>query len=100
MKLGCHVGPFFSALPVSEPHYVIRENKLRNTRCNKFVAHPPDSDDQFRALGIQAALAYATGGAATTVPQAIAYVARSRSAEATAVPPRPNFAALPPPANA
>ena len=52
MKLGCHVGPFFSALPVSEPHYVIRENKLRNTRCNKFVAHPPDSDDQFGVLGI------------------------------------------------
>ena len=50
--------------------------------------------------GASAALAYATGGAATTVPQAIAYVARSRSAEATVIPPRPNFAALPPPANA
>ena len=50
--------------------------------------------------GASAALAYATGGAATTVPQAIAYVAKSRSAEMTAVPPRPNFAPLPPPATA
>src|SRR5215472_1841382 len=50
--------------------------------------------------GASAALAYATGGAATTVTQAIAYVARSRSSETTAVPPRSNFAPLPPPATA
>jgi hypothetical protein len=50
--------------------------------------------------GASAALAYATGGAATTVPQAIAYVTRSRSSETTVVPPRPNFAPLPPPASA
>ena len=50
--------------------------------------------------GASAALAYATGGVATTVPQAIAYVAKSRSAEASIVPPQPSFAALPPPAEA
>ena len=50
--------------------------------------------------GASAALAYATGGAATTVPQAIGYVVRSRSSETTAVPPRSNFAPLPPPATA
>jgi predicted small integral membrane protein len=50
--------------------------------------------------GASAALAYATGGAATTVPQAIAYVARSRSSETTTQPPRTNFSPLPPPASA
>jgi hypothetical protein len=50
--------------------------------------------------GASAVLAYATGGAATTVPQAIAYVARSRSSDTTNVPPRTNFAPLPPPATA
>jgi hypothetical protein len=50
--------------------------------------------------GASGALAYATGGAATTVPQAIAYVAKSRSAGANIVPPQPSFAALPPPAQA
>jgi hypothetical protein len=50
--------------------------------------------------GASAALAYATGGAATTVPQAIAYVAKSRSTEANIVPPQPSFAALPPPTQA
>jgi hypothetical protein len=50
--------------------------------------------------GASAALAYATGGAATTVPQAVAYVAKSRSAEMTTVPPQPSFVALPPPATA
>ena len=50
--------------------------------------------------GATAALAYATGGAATSVPQAIAYIAKSRSSETSTVPPRPNFAPLPPPATA
>jgi predicted small integral membrane protein len=50
--------------------------------------------------GASVALAAATGGAATTVPQAIAYIARSRSVEATLVPPQQNFSAVPPPANA
>ena len=50
--------------------------------------------------GASAALAYATGGGATTVPQAIAYVARSRSCETTSIPPRPSFAPVPPPATA
>lgn len=50
--------------------------------------------------GASAALAYATGGAATTVPQAIAYVARSRSAETNVVPPQPRFVPLPPPKTA
>src|SRR5919108_4620835 len=47
--------------------------------------------------GASAALAYATGGAAVTVPQAVGYFARSRSAETTSVPPQTNFRALPPP---
>ena len=50
--------------------------------------------------GASAVLAYGTGGAATTVPQAIAYVAKSRSTETNIVPPQPRFAALPPPAKA
>jgi hypothetical protein len=50
--------------------------------------------------GASVALAAATGGAAVTVPQTVAYIARSRSAEATAVPPQSNFSAVPPPANA
>jgi len=54
MKLSCHEWPFFSALPVSESHCVIRENirRLRSTQCNTLVAHAPDSDDQFRMLDI------------------------------------------------
>ncbi|HWY70306.1 MAG TPA: hypothetical protein VNX88_16680 [Terriglobales bacterium] len=48
--------------------------------------------------GASAALAYATGGAAVTVPQAIGYMARSRSTETSSVPPQTNFAPLPPPA--
>jgi hypothetical protein len=47
--------------------------------------------------GASAAMAYATGGAAVTVPQAIGYFARSRSGETTSVPPSTNFRALPPP---
>jgi hypothetical protein len=50
--------------------------------------------------GASATLAYATGGAAVTVPQAIGHFARSRSTEATSVPPQTNFAPLPPPAAA
>jgi hypothetical protein len=49
--------------------------------------------------GASAALAYATGGA-TTVPQAIGYMARSRSTETSSVPPQTSFAPLPPPAAA
>jgi hypothetical protein len=49
--------------------------------------------------GASAALAYATGGA-TTVPQAIGYMARSRSTETSSVPPQTSFAPLPPPATA
>jgi hypothetical protein len=49
--------------------------------------------------GTSAALAYATGGT-TTVPQAVGYLARSRSTETTSVPPQTSFAALPPPAAA
>jgi hypothetical protein len=52
------------------------------------------------ATGASAALAYATGGAAVTVPQAVGYIARSRSTETTSVPPQTRFRALPPPANA
>src|SRR5215475_1928189 len=54
MKLSCHEWPSFSALPVSKSHRLIRENNrgLRSAQCNKLVAHPPDSDDQFRVLGI------------------------------------------------
>ena len=47
--------------------------------------------------GASAAIAYATGGAAVTVPQAVGYFARSRSAEPTSVPPQTNFRPLPPP---
>ena len=50
--------------------------------------------------GASAVLAYATGGAAVTVPQAIGYVARSRSSETAVVPPPTKFAALPPPTTA
>lgn len=50
--------------------------------------------------GTSAAIAYATGGAAVTVPQAVGYFARSRSAETTSVPPQTNFRALPPPETA
>jgi hypothetical protein len=50
--------------------------------------------------GASAAIAVATGGAAVTVPRAIAYIVRSRSSEATQLPPRTNFTALPPPASA
>lgn len=49
--------------------------------------------------GASAALAYATGGA-TTVPQAIGYMAKSRSTETGSVPPQTSFAPLPPPAAA
>jgi hypothetical protein len=49
--------------------------------------------------GASATIAYATGGAAVTVPQAVGYFARSRSAETT-VPPQTNFRALPPPETA
>ncbi len=49
--------------------------------------------------GASAALAYATGGA-TTVPQAIGYMAKSRGTEASSVPPQTSFAPLPPPAAA
>ena len=50
--------------------------------------------------GASAAIAYATGGAAVTVPHAIGYFARSRSTETTGVPPQTNFQALPPPETA
>jgi hypothetical protein len=50
--------------------------------------------------GASAALAYATGGAAVTVPQAVGYFARSRSTDAVSVPPQTSFAPLPPPAAA
>lgn len=50
--------------------------------------------------GASVALAAATGGAATSVPQTIAYVARSRSTEPSIAPPQPRFNPLPPPANA
>lgn len=50
--------------------------------------------------GASAAVAYATGGAAVSVPQAIGYIARSRSTETSSVPPQTNFAPLPPPAAA
>ena len=50
--------------------------------------------------GASAALAYATGGAAVSVPQAAGYFARSRSSETTSVPPQTNFVPLPPPAAA
>ena len=50
--------------------------------------------------GASVALAAATGGSATTVPQAIAYAARSRSTEPNVAPPQPRFNPLPPPANA
>ena len=49
--------------------------------------------------GASAALAYATGGA-TTVPQAVGYIAKSRSMETSSVPPQTSFAPLPPPATA
>jgi hypothetical protein len=49
--------------------------------------------------GASAALAYATGGA-TTVPQAVGYIAKSRSMERSSVPPQTSFAPLPPPATA
>src|SRR5690348_19072 len=49
--------------------------------------------------GASVALAYATGGA-TTVPQAIGYIAKSRSTETSSVPPQTSFAPLPPPAAA
>jgi hypothetical protein len=49
--------------------------------------------------GASAALAYATGGA-TTVPQAVGYMAKSRSTETSSVPPQTSFAPLPPPAAA
>lgn len=50
--------------------------------------------------GASAALAYATGGAAVTVPQAVGYLARGRSTETTTVPPQTTFVPLPPPATA
>ena len=50
--------------------------------------------------GVSAGIAYATGGAAVTVPQAVGYFARSRSAETTSVPPQTNFRPLPPPETA
>ena len=50
--------------------------------------------------GASAALAYATGGAAVSIPQAVGYFARSRSSETTSVPPQTNFVPLPPPAAA
>jgi hypothetical protein len=52
------------------------------------------------ATGASAALAYATGGSAVTVPQAVGYLARSRSTEPTSVPPQTTFVPLPPPATA
>jgi hypothetical protein len=50
--------------------------------------------------GTSAALSYATGGAALTVPQAVGYMARSRSTETNSIPPQTTFAPLPPPATA
>jgi hypothetical protein len=50
--------------------------------------------------GASAVLAYATGGAATTVTQAVGYMARSRSTETSSTPPQTNFSPLPPPASA
>ena len=50
--------------------------------------------------GASAVLAYATGGAAVTVPQAVGYIAKSRSTETSSVPPQTSFAPLPPPAAA
>lgn len=50
--------------------------------------------------GTSAALAYATGGVAVTVPQAVGYMAKSRSTAATSTPPRTRFSPLPPPASA
>jgi hypothetical protein len=50
------------------------------------------------ATGASAALAYATGGSAVTVPQAVGYFARSRSTEPTSIPPQTKFVPLPPPA--
>lgn len=47
-----------------------------------------------------AGIAYATGGAAVTVPKAVGYFARSRSAERTSVPPQTSFRAFPPPETA
>jgi hypothetical protein len=47
--------------------------------------------------GASVAIAAATGGAAVTVPQAIGYMAKSRSSGTTQVPPRTNFTPLPPP---
>ena len=56
----------------------------------------------YRAVqtGASAGIAYATGGAAITVPQAVGYFARSRSAESTSTPPRTSFRTLPPPESA
>jgi len=56
----------------------------------------------YRAVetGTSAALAYATGGAAVTVPQAVGYMAKSRSTATTSTPPRTRFSPLPPPASA
>jgi hypothetical protein len=50
--------------------------------------------------GASAALAYATGGAAVTVPQAVGYMAKSRSTATTSTPPQTKFSPLPPPASA
>lgn len=50
--------------------------------------------------GASAGIAYATGGAAVTVPHAVGYFARSRSAETTSVPPQTSFRAFPPPETA
>ncbi len=53
----------------------------------------------YRAVdtGSSAVLALATGGAATTVPQTVGYLARSRSAETRLVPARTSFNPMPPP---
>jgi hypothetical protein len=48
--------------------------------------------------GTSAALALATGGAASTVPQAVGYFARSRAAEGVGIPQPTNFKPMPPPA--
>jgi len=50
--------------------------------------------------GASAALAYATGGAAVTVPQAVGHMAKSRSTETTFTPPQTSFVPQPPPASA
>ena len=50
--------------------------------------------------GASAGIAYATGGAAVSVPQAVGYFARSRSAETTSVPPQTSFRAFAPPETA